>query len=241
MPSTSPRPAACSGLMYVGVPSDAPVRVSGAASLRSLATPKSSTFATNGAPGSSHRNRLGGLMSRWTIPIACARSSAWATCVTSRATSGGVIVPSRDRRAPRSSPSSSSMTMYGPSSSEMPVSNTCTTCGLLTLAPAEASCAKRLRSEGLATMLSAMSLMTTSFWRLLCRASQTVPIPPAPMRRVSSRLGVTSTPGEARAFTCETSPDRSRSGASNGGSASASCRARATRPTRCRGGSRASP
>jgi len=68
-PSRSWLPAACSGLMYAGVPIESPVSVSRAlpAAAIALAIPKSATTAW---PLSSRM--FSGLMSRWTTPWLCA-------------------------------------------------------------------------------------------------------------------------------------------------------------------------
>ena len=71
--------SACSGLMYVGVPTMAPVsprlwsvRLASVA----LATPKSITLGV-GRPSTSATITLQGFRSRWMIPFWCACCTAW--------------------------------------------------------------------------------------------------------------------------------------------------------------------
>ena len=89
--STLLSPAACSGDMYVGVPTDIPVPVRFApsdssdavrAATSARATPKSASTA---CPSSSRM--FSGLMSRCTIPLRCAYASASATSIRMRTAS----------------------------------------------------------------------------------------------------------------------------------------------------------
>ena len=75
---TSLLPIACSGLMYVGVPTAIPVRVSRSppATLTARAMPKSATSAVP-----LERRMFSGLMSRWITPFECANASASAICL----------------------------------------------------------------------------------------------------------------------------------------------------------------
>ena len=100
--------------MYDGVPMSAPVRVwpSPITRERLFAMPKSTTLATSPS-GSLQRKMFEGLMSLWTMPIACALPSARATWLTSAAVSRASSFPRRARRLPRSSPSRYSIAMYG--------------------------------------------------------------------------------------------------------------------------------
>ena len=81
-PSRSFCAAICSGLMYRGDPSIAPVCVRAIASAplvsigASLLMPKSSSLGTIPPPWSRWRNTFAGLRSRWMTPLSCARRSA---------------------------------------------------------------------------------------------------------------------------------------------------------------------
>jgi hypothetical protein len=94
--------------MYAGVPRRVPVIVmskfSDGACWRAM--PKSRTLTRS--TWRSGRNRFDGLMSRWTMPRACAKPSASATRVASVMLSRAVRPPWMSRSA-RSSPSSHSM------------------------------------------------------------------------------------------------------------------------------------
>ena len=105
-------PSACSGDMYAEVPSTVAVCVSEWLS-SARAIPKSSTFTCP----SGVTMMLPGLMSRWTIPAACAALSASATCAAIRAARAGSSGPSSRRMSARLRPGTSSITMkrVGPS------------------------------------------------------------------------------------------------------------------------------
>ena len=103
-PSVSPRPAACSGAMYSGVPNTAPARVrrgpfgSPARPAATFAMPKSTILTKSGRPSRSIRNTFSGLRSRWTMPLSCAAPSARAICAAIRsARCGGNGAPCLDR------------------------------------------------------------------------------------------------------------------------------------------------
>ena len=96
----------CSGDMYEGVPSTAPVCVSSDAPMRAM--PKSATLTR--PPAS--RIRLAGLMSRCTTPCACAWSSASRISPMMRATSGSGKRSPRSKQSRSSRPSTNSIAMY---------------------------------------------------------------------------------------------------------------------------------
>ncbi len=106
--SISLSPAACSGLMYVGVPiaTPVPVRVPEPVS-RALAIPKSVTMTRRRVPS---RRMLSGFTSRWMMPMVWASPSASAVSFMMRRTSSMGSLPRRLRRAPRDSPSTYPMT-----------------------------------------------------------------------------------------------------------------------------------
>jgi len=73
--------SACSGDMYAGVPTIAPVSaklMSVSFTSVAFATPKSITFGV-GRPSTSVTRTLPGLRSRWMIPFWCACCTAWQT------------------------------------------------------------------------------------------------------------------------------------------------------------------
>jgi hypothetical protein len=122
--ASSGSPRTCSGDMYPGVPSTAPVRVAppvgvtvasisprgpaSAAASASLAMPKSRSFTCRSGP----TNTLSGFTSRWMTPRACAAASPRASCAPH---SSAVWTGMRPRviRWRSDSPSSSSVTKYG--------------------------------------------------------------------------------------------------------------------------------
>ena len=81
-----------------------------AASAIARAMPKSATFTRP----SRVTRMLPGLMSRWTKPFSWAAAIAWATSAVRRAAWRGGRAPLRRMIEARSSPSTSSMTMNGP-------------------------------------------------------------------------------------------------------------------------------
>ena len=102
-------PAACSGLMYVGVPiaTPVPVRLPLPTSVSALAIPKSVTITRRRVPSN---RMLSGLMSRWMIPIVCAIPNASDVSFMIRRTSSMGSFPLRLSRAPSGSPSTNPMT-----------------------------------------------------------------------------------------------------------------------------------
>ena len=98
-----------------------------------LARPKSRIFTWPRAL----TKRLAGLMSRWTIPLACADSSASAIWIPSSSSSGTSSVPAPIRWA-KVCPSSSSMTMKFPPSC-CSIANTVQMFGWLSAEAARAS------------------------------------------------------------------------------------------------------
>ncbi len=99
--------------MYSGEPSMARVCVSPPTPLLliDLDTPKSSTFTFGCPPTVFERNRFCGLMSRWTMPIACASAIASQAWMTHSEAAAAVRVPCCSSTAPRSLPSRYSITM----------------------------------------------------------------------------------------------------------------------------------
>ncbi len=88
-------PCACSGDIYAAVPTTVPssVRVVSGSVLVSFATPKSNSLAV---PSSVTRT-FDGFRSRWRIPLACAASSALATCRASRTAASAASGPRSGR------------------------------------------------------------------------------------------------------------------------------------------------
>lgn len=115
-----------SGAVYSGDPTKAPVEVSVVAPA-TCAIPKS--VRTGRPPGASSRT-FAGLMSRCSTPAAWAVRRAPSRAIPIRAPSAGSTGPVRESRSAREPPSTSSMTMYGRSSSS---TMSCTTmmCGCL--------------------------------------------------------------------------------------------------------------
>ena len=98
--------------MYAGEPIIDVVDVSrpdAASTVAAVAIPKSSTFRLSPPPGCRATNRFAGLMSRCTIPSACASASASHASTTYRAARAAGSGP-RAIRFEMSSPSSSSIT-----------------------------------------------------------------------------------------------------------------------------------
>ncbi len=110
----------CSGAMYAGVPSGAPVAVSFIGSapgsgVSTLAMPKSSTRIRGGraapsGPATRSRKTLSGLRSRWTTPAWCAAARASAISRVIRQASAGASRPRRWSAARSDSPSRSDIT-----------------------------------------------------------------------------------------------------------------------------------
>ena len=90
---TSP-PWICSGATYATVPSISPV-VSRSAASNAGARPKSVTFTR---PSGAIR-MFPGLTSRWTMPAACAQSSAESTAIVTSAAAAGSSAPPRTTSA----------------------------------------------------------------------------------------------------------------------------------------------
>ncbi|MFO0617153.1 MAG: hypothetical protein U0414_31440 [Polyangiaceae bacterium] len=136
-------------------------------------------------------------MSRWTMLAACARSRPRAASLTMRATSCGGRERLRTSRSNRLSPRSSSMTMYGMPSLVRPWSNVRTTCGLSIRAASFASRLKRSTTMGSSVFASSaeMNFTATSRSSPAWRADQTLPMPPCPSSRTSSKVGVIFWPG----------------------------------------------
>ncbi len=92
---------ACSGLMYSGVPTTAPIWVKIVCSVRrwsiALATPKSITLGT-GRPSTSVTRTFDGLMSRWMIPFWCACWIARHTAMNSSSRCRGAACCGRSSR-----------------------------------------------------------------------------------------------------------------------------------------------
>ncbi len=117
-----------------------------AASVATLAVPKSTTLSAPAAP----RCRFAGLTSRCTTPARCAASSPSAACPARWHVSDTLSGPRPASSAARSLPVSNSITRYGrPSCS--PVSSTVTTLGWTTRAAVLASRANRSRVAASAT------------------------------------------------------------------------------------------
>ena len=112
-PSTCPpRPSACSGAMYEGVPMAVPARVASMleSDSRMRATPKSSTFTSPVLV----MKTLAGFTSRWTMPAAWHLLSSSSTGSKMRSvSSSGTLPPLRTRSWPSVSPSSRSITRKG--------------------------------------------------------------------------------------------------------------------------------
>ena len=108
-PSRSRVAAACSGLMYVGVPRAKPVSVSrlSPAAVMARATPKSATTAS-----SPSIRMFSGLMSRWITPWAWAYPSALRTWPTIFTAWSSDIWPSRASRCRSDSPSTYGMVYH---------------------------------------------------------------------------------------------------------------------------------
>ncbi len=147
--ASTPRPSACSGERYCGVPTTMPVCVMDVTpDCMARAMPKSMTLTTFRFVIIT----LPGLMSRWTRPSSWLISSAASTsAVIRRALSAGIAPycrTSASRTAPSGCPSTYSMTMYGvvvPSRLSSPVSKTETMFVCVSLATAWASRRKRSR------------------------------------------------------------------------------------------------
>ena len=185
-PSVSPRPAACSGAMYSGVPNTEPARVNrGSAALpgigATLAIPKSTIFTKSVRPSRSTRKMFSGLRSRWTMPLSCAAPSAreiWAAILIAR--SGGNGAPWRIA-APSVWPSTNSITEYVMPSGVVPKSVTSTMFGWPIRDAAFASWTN-LRIVAVSRITSRLSTLIASGRSITAwRAENTTPIPPSPI------------------------------------------------------------
>src|SRR5918996_2082946 len=171
-------PSICSGARYWTVPVTVPGAWLMRESAKARARPKSPTF---GSPSEDRIRMFSGLMSRWTMPCACASSRAARTLVTTSTACAGWRLPSRIRMARRFGPRMNSMTMkYVPWVS--PQSWTATMFGCDSMAAERASRRKRsMNPESSASevcsIFSATSRSSTGSW-----ARYTSPIPPAAMR-----------------------------------------------------------
>src|SRR5918996_2047440 len=171
-------PSICSGARYWTVPVTVPGAWLMRESAKARARPKSPTF---GSPSEDRIRMFSGLMSRWTMPCACASSRAARTLVTTSTACAGWRLPSRIRMARRFGPRMNSMTMkYVPWVS--PQSWTATMFGCDSMAAERAS--RRNRSMNpessaseVCSIFSATSRSSTESW-----ARYTSPIPPAAMR-----------------------------------------------------------
>ena len=173
--------AACSGAMYAGVPIAMPSDVSDApaASVEAesaFATPKSVTTAEP-----PERSTLSGLMSRCTMPRACAYASAFATSRRMLTVSCTVSSCSRASRARSDSPSTYGIVKYG-IPSETPVVSTGTMCGCCSAALTVISRRKRSTLTA-ADSSGGSSLITTRRSSAASRATNTRDIPPPPSSR----------------------------------------------------------
>jgi len=178
--STSPRPLACSGAMYAGVPTANPlcvISVSPASSAR--ATPKS---VTSQRPVGSSRRMLEGLMSRCTTPRAWAKAKALPTCRSRSCSEVWSSDPRRARCCSSVSPSMSGITRYA-RSSRASNSNTWTMCGCERCAASAASRRKRAMRTVLAATSCGRTLIATFEPSFRWRPTNTAPMPPAASRR----------------------------------------------------------
>ncbi len=184
--ASTPRPRACSGDRYCGVPTTMPVCVIEVTpDCMARAMPKSMTLTTPRLVIIT----LPGLMSRWTRPISWLISSAASTsAVIFSALSAGIAPCCRTSSSstePSGRPSTYSMTMYGvvmPPRSSSPVSKTETMLVCVSLATAWASRRKRSRKA---------CSRPSSVWSVLiatCRSSTesyarcTEAMPPSPSK-----------------------------------------------------------
>jgi len=178
----------CSGAIHIGVPIIPIVCPRVADSATSLAMPKSSTFTSVRASAPARfvfaRKMFSGLRSRWTMPAACAAATAWHTCSSTSRASPGASAPARSMRVNRSSPSSSSMTMYGVSPS-MPALWISTTWSLAIREPTLASSSKRWRAPASFAMSGLMSFSARALPVLCCSTTYTAPIPPSASGRTT--------------------------------------------------------
>ena len=184
--ASTPRPSACSGERYCGVPTTMPVCVIDVTpDCMARAMPKSITLTTPRLVIIT----LPGLMSRWTRPISWLVSSAASTsAVTLSALSAGIApccATSDWSTEPSGCPSTYSMTMYGiiaPSSSSSPVSKTETMLVCDSLATAWASRRKRSRKD--CSRPSSVWSVLMATWRSSAEsyARYTDAIPPSPSR-----------------------------------------------------------
>ena len=185
-------PRACSGDMYAAVPMITPICVAAAVSVgdwlgspsglgsSAFANPKSSTLTVP----SSRTLMFAGLRSRWITPASCAASSASAICLPIGSASSSGIGPFEIRSARVGPSTSSSTSARVPSASSMPWM--AAMLGWLRLARICASRVNRASRSGSAAKASGRIFSAT--WRpsWVSVACQTWPIPPSPMRAVTS-------------------------------------------------------
>jgi hypothetical protein len=184
--STSACPRACSGAMYPGVPTIAPVRVI-RVSAACHAIPKSSTFTRSMSP--STRNRFEGFRSRCTTPPACAKESASATRVPSLTVSLTDSAP-RLKRSDKSSPSSHSMARNGSPAGPTPCATYRTMAGWRS---SESTSISRAKRPLCADFSPSITLTATASPVTRSKARKTSPIPPAPASRsISNRPPISS-------------------------------------------------
>ncbi len=165
--ASTPRPRACSGERYCGVPTTMPVWVIEVTpDCMARAMPKSMTLTTPRLVIIT----LPGLMSRWTSPFSWLISRAASTsAVTFRALSAGIAPYCRmssSSTEPSGRPSTYSMTMYGvamPFNSSSPVSKTETMLVCVSLATACAS--RRKRSRKACSRPSSVWSVLMATWR----------------------------------------------------------------------------
>lgn len=165
--ASTPRPSACSGERYCGVPTTIPVCVIEVTpDCMARAMPKSITLTTPRFVIIT----LPGLMSRWTRPISWLISRAASTSVVIfRALSAGMApycAMSWSSTEPSGRPSTYSMTMYGvvmPPSSSSPVSKTETMFVCVSFATAWAS--RRKRSRKACSRPSSVCSVLIATWR----------------------------------------------------------------------------
>ena len=136
-------PIACSGAMYAGVPSRAPVCVLvPLVASRSLAIPKSRTL----TDPSRVRKRFCGFRSRWTIPFSlAAERTSRSPCAIASTISAGMRLPRFSQSASSVAPSRSSMTRKADPSSATSSSRTATEPGWFTVLATYPSRRKRPR------------------------------------------------------------------------------------------------
>ncbi len=187
-PSTSRAERSCSGDMYIGEPTTLVVRVTAEprgstnAALAALTfeIPKSMTLTIREPSARSARKRFSGLMSRWTMPAACASAIASQASRTKETASSAGKAPFASMMSARSRPESRSRTRYGVPSGSDSTSITRATCSLSICATARPSRSKRARVSSSAAASGKRNLSATGCWSFTWMAPRTMPIPPAP-------------------------------------------------------------